>query len=564
MDARQFLTDEELARLDEQQRRETRAKHSKDNGGCGPGDDGFGGFGGAPQGHNEENFGPEGGFGGFGATRRGHNAKISSPEWEEPKPIEASLPAVAAFDPNLLPSAIGDYVLDVADRQQSPPDFAAVAALCGLAALAGNRVRIKPKQFDDWEVVPNLWGALIGAPSSMKTPAMRSALGPLWNLQDQLRKDWEAAQHDFDVEAEMAALDAKTASKKAATALRHGDRGEAKRILSESAPDTTAAVPCPRLIVNDATVEKLGELLNQNPRGLLLIRDELPGWLAKLESDDHQSERAFYLEAYNGDGQFTYDRILRGTVHIENCTISIIGGVQPSRIVPLVRGAISGTSDDGLIQRLQLAVWPDDISEWKWRDRRPDEAARDRYTSAFHDIHEFTAKLEAPAVFSFSDAAQAIFQEWMTELQTSARSGKHPPALESHLLKMPNTIASLALLFELVEGGRGTVGKVAAARAFGWAEYLQTHSVRLYTSGSVLAEHGARILLERRAQLPGPFTARTVRKKAWAGLGDQDAVASAIDALVAASCCREAVMPSSVSGGRPTVGYDWNPKLESV
>jgi len=41
-------------------------------------------------------------------------------------------------------------------------------------------------------------------------------------------------------------------------------------------------VPPPRerrYVVNDTTVEKLGELLNQNPNGLLLFRDELSGFL---------------------------------------------------------------------------------------------------------------------------------------------------------------------------------------------------------------------------------------------------------------------------------------------
>ena len=70
-----------------------------------------------------------------------------------------------AFDPRLLPSALGDYVLDVADRQQAPPDFAAVSALVGLASIAGNRVRMKPKQFDDREVTPTLRATAIGAPS---------------------------------------------------------------------------------------------------------------------------------------------------------------------------------------------------------------------------------------------------------------------------------------------------------------------------------------------------------------------------------------------------------------
>ena len=86
----------------------------------------------------------------------------------------------------------------------------------------------------------------------------------------------------------------------------------------------------------------------------------MPGFLTRLESEEHQSERAFYLEAYNGDGRFTYDRIGRGTVHIENSTVSIIGGVQPSRIAPIVHGAMSGTGNDGLIERFQMTVWPDD------------------------------------------------------------------------------------------------------------------------------------------------------------------------------------------------------------
>jgi hypothetical protein len=504
----------------------------------------------------------EPGFVSFVGSQGGQKAKIIGLAWDEPRPIESALPPVMAFDPRLLPSALGDYVLDVADRQQAPPDFAAVSALVGLASIAGNRVRMKPKQLDDWEVTPNLWGAAIGAPSMMKTPAIRSALGPVFDLQDRLKKTWEAQQQDAAIDAELSELEAKAASKKAQSAFKAGNVEEAKRILSERSSENDAGLPCPRLIVNDATVEKLGELLNQNPRGLLLIRDELPGFLAKMESEEFQSDRAFYLEAFNGDGPFTYDRIGRGTIHIENCTLSIIGGVQPSRIAPLVRGAMSGSSDDGLIQRLQLAVWPDAIGEWRWIDRRPNDVARERYVDVFKGLHEFTARLTAPAIFAFSDDAQRLFREWMTELQTAARSGQHPPALESHLLKMPKTIASLALLFELVEGGRGTVGVAAAARAFGWADYLQTHATRLYTSGSVLAENGARLIFARRKHLPAPFTGRDVHRKAWAGITDRDAVASAIETLCSAGYIREIASAPSEVGGRPSVGYIWNPHIK--
>ncbi len=64
------------------------------------------------------------------------------------------------------------------------------------------------------------------------------------------------------------------------------------------------------------TVEKLGELLKETPRGLLMERDELAGFLANLEKKEYQTDRTFYLTAFNEDDQFTYDRIERGTILI--------------------------------------------------------------------------------------------------------------------------------------------------------------------------------------------------------------------------------------------------------
>jgi hypothetical protein len=489
------------------------------------------------------------------------NIAVESLPWPAAIPIKSMLPPVEKFIPELLPDAIRDYVLDVADRQQASPDFAAVTALCGLAAVVGNRVRVRPKQNDDWEVVPNLWGAIVGRPSAMKSPAMQAALGPIYEIQDQLRKEWEESIKTAEIEEALSSLDARDAKKKAETALKNGDREGARAILA-GLTDSEEEVPCPRIVVNDTTVEKLGELLNQNPRGLLLIRDELPGFLARLENEEHQSERAFYLEAYNGDGRFTYDRIGRGTIHIENCTVSIIGGVQPSRIAPIVRGAMCGTSDDGLIQRLQMTVWPDDIGSWLWIDREPNQHARLAYQKVFRDLYNIAmGDTGKPAALHFSLQSQSLFQQWMTEIQTEARSGSLPSVLESHLLKMPKTVATLALLFELADGGRFEVNEVAMRRALGWADYLRSHANRLFSAGETMAENGAKLIIERRNQLPEPFTPRDVQRKGWASLSDRDAAVSAIDMLVSTYHCRE-VPPAVHQAGRPSVSYTWNPRLK--
>ncbi|MCL8000231.1 YfjI family protein [Brucella sp. 21LCYQ03] len=486
--------------------------------------------------------------------------------WKNPVPISSSLPAIEAFVPELLPAALRDYVFDVADRQQSVPDFVAVAALCGLASLIGNRIRVAPKQLDDWIEVPNLWGAVIGPPSAMKTPAMQKALGPVYAIQDDMRKQWQADLKAADIDDVLGKIEVREATKAAAKAYKTGDKDGARAILADVSKEDEDEQPCPRIVVNDATVEKLGELLNENPRGLLLVRDELPGFLSQMESEEHASDRAFYLEAFNGSGQFTYDRIGRGTVHIANCTVSIIGGVQPSRIAPIVRGAITGTSNDGLIQRLQLTVWPDPRTSWQWVDRHPDRAARETYEKVFRDIHELDlGGSDNPVVFRLSPDAQAMFQQWMQEIQTDARSGKLSTVLESHLLKMPKTIASLALIFELVEGGRAEVGTDAMALALGWADYLRSHANRLYSSGNtIVVEDGARLILERRDTLPDEFTVRDVQRKGWQGLTDRDAVGASIDLLEETNHCHKFEKRTGATGGRPTASYCWNPKIREA
>lgn len=396
----------------------------------------------------------------------------------------------------------------------------------------------------------------------MKSPAQDAALAPVYALQDELRNAWERDRREDDIDAAIAALDASNAKKRAAKALKDGNREAARAALAGEATDGDEA-PCPRLVVADATVEKLGELLAENPRGLLLRRDELPGLLARLDRNEYQSERAFYLEAFNGLAPYVFDRIGRGTINIPMLTLSMIGGIQPSRIAPIVRSAVNGTGDDGLLQRLQLTVWPDDRTDWRWTDRAPDEAAREGYREAFRRVHAMTYGRTEPAVYGFASNAQALFREWFEGIQREARSGDISPALESHILKSPKTVAGLSLIFHLVEGGDGPVSAEATGRALDWAEYLRTHANRLYACGTVAVQDAARLIIARRDTLPTQFAARDVQRKGWTGLAERADVADAIDLLESTGHVRKLVTGSAQDGGRPGTSYEWHPSLRA-
>jgi hypothetical protein len=116
---------------------------------------------------------------------------------------------------------------------------------------------------------------------------------------------------------------------------------------------TVPAPPRPaRCLINDATPEKVAEILSRDPSGSLMVHDELAGWLDGFERyNSGQSPRAFYLSCWNG-GRFLKDRVGRGAhdldaeIRVDNLALGILGGIQPDRLAKL-----HDLTDDGLLQR---------------------------------------------------------------------------------------------------------------------------------------------------------------------------------------------------------------------
>lgn len=472
---------------------------------------------------------------------------------KKPMRLPTGISPVLPWRDELMPHMLRDYVRDAADRTQCPPDFVAVALIVSISSVVGRKLTIHPKQEDTWEVAVNQWGCLIGKPSTMKSPALKQAIRPLKELETGEREKYGKFVAIHKATSEILELERKAAKDRAKKLMTKGSKEAAIAALAEFSEDIPAPVPR-RFIVNDATVEKLGELLNENPNGLMLERDELGGWLSLMQTEDGASARAFYLECFDGTNSYTYDRIGRGTIIIESCCLSLIGCIQPSRIAPLVRSAISGELDDGLVQRLQLAVWPDDERNWNFVDRKPDEVAQECVRKVINDLHQLP---ETPRrTFRFDEEAQQHFNAWYIDHMRAIRSSEIHSSLESHFLKMPQTIAGLALLFELIDGGRETVKLDATLRAIDWVPYLKSHASRLYGSVINAPLIGARTILDRREKLPEPFTPREVRSKKWGGLDTTEAVNEALEVLTMYRLVIGYVIADE-KGGRPSRKYVW-------
>lgn len=490
--------------------------------------------------------------------------------WPAPESLPQDLPPVQPFRSELLPRVLRAWIEDIAERTQAPADFAAAAAMVEASCLIGRKVRIRPKRKDDWTVTVNLWGAAIGRPGLMKTPLVREVMKPILQLEIDAKKEYAEGRKQYDAKKAIADEQEKLAKRNLKKALEEEDAGLAEEISAGIAGGQPDVPVRRRYQTNDPTVEKLGELLNENPNGLLVLRDELIGWLRSIEKQGQESARAFYLEAWDGSGRFAYDRIGRGTIDIESVCVSIFGNATPGPIGAYVAEAMNGGSgDDGLIQRFQLLVYPDAPKDWVNVDRWPDTQAKQEAREALLRLNTLSPESVGAESDSdrsiwflrFSEDAQELFDAWRATLEARLRSGADHPSVESALAKYRSLVPSLALITHLLDEGFGPVGRDALDKAIHWAAYLESHMRRALSpaaSPSVRAtrELGKKILA---GDVASPFALKEVYDKGWSGLTDRDVVAAAAEALAELGWLREE--RDVQTGGRPRVRYRINPAL---
>ncbi len=491
--------------------------------------------------------------------------------WPDPEPLPDPLPSVMPYSSDLLPDAVGDAIDDIAERMQCPPDFPAAAMLVAKAAVIGCRVGIRPRRNDDWLVVPNLWGCVVGRPSLKKSPAISTAEKRVRAIE---ARDRERLASDIDaagIDGLLAESRIKQMKSDIAKALKQGDEIEARRLAEEVQATESESAPVPRrIITTDPTIEKLGEMLNVHRAGMLLWVDELVGWMRSLDREDKAGVRQQFLTLWNGQGRLNIDRIMRGETVVESPCVSLFGCATPGGLSDYVSAAVrGGRGDDGLVQRLQITVWPDSPKEYRHVDRWPDSPSRKKLADLFDQLADLD-----PATFAklddFDDAGipwlrfdregQEVFDRWETTLQKRLRTDDLPEAFESHLSKYASMVPSIALILHLATGERGPVSGTAATLAVRWAEYLESHAARVYAIATAPERQSVKPLIKRLIDWPEgkPIRVRSIREKGWAGLSDPESIERALELLI--DCGWVRAKTTKPTTGRPTVEYVVHPE----
>lgn len=404
-------------------------------------------------------------------------------------PMPAPIEAYRAFPVDVLPAVVTRFVSEASVALGCDPTYLALPLLAALASAIGNTRRIRLKL--SWAEVVVLWCVIVGDSGTLKSPAFDLALRAIRLRQKRAMKEYERAQAEYRDAKEQYDADLK--------AWRRGkpdERGER--------PEEPEAPTCERLWCSDTTVEALADRLSNAPRGLLVARDELAGWLASFNQykQGQGGDVAHWLEMHRA-GPLLVDRKTgdKTTIYVPRASICLAGGIQPET---LRRCLTPEFYDNGLAARLLLAMPPKRVK--KWTEADIDGGTLNAVADLFNELLSFQPSTDVdgepePADVALTDEAKAAWVAFYNRhAQEQAELGGELAAAWS---KLEGYAARLALVVHCVRQASGEAAdpwrcdEVSMAAGIALAEWFGHEAKRVYgVLGESLEDRNRRRLVE--------------------------------------------------------------------
>lgn len=515
----------------------------------------------------------------LGQEEIGRIAKSIS-RYERPQPWSKALELpkdkaeVRKLTKEMIPNCLRRWIVDVSERMQIPLEYVATPAIVAAGSIIGRKISIRPNPCDPWSVIPNLWGFIVGEPGTMKSPAIAEAMRPLERIAKGSRDDFRRECRERQADERNALLQIESLKESLKVNFKSGNaslvakqKEELGRLLENREP-----VKEKRYKTNDPTVEKLAVILQENPNGILLLRDELSGWLETLNKSGREGSREFYLEAWNGNSSYTVDRIARGTMHVEALCLSIFGSIQPAKLEEYIDNTTSSKGDDGFLERFQMVVYPLKPKSWSLINRAPDLEGEKEAFSAFENLDKLSGNqysLDSSSSLPFilfSEDAQTLANQWRLRLEERLLNEENAPIFQAHLSKYRSLMPSLALIFAMLRSSKSAVETVDledTRMAIAWCEFLESHASKIYEKIINEEKSNAAVLADK---ILSQFVydgekLRDIYRRNWKGINSPEKLEKAVKHLTALGWVRVEVMQTS--GGRSEV-LRINPELSKT
>jgi hypothetical protein len=354
------------------------------------------------------------------------------PDWSILDDRRGELPH---FPLDCLSAPVREWVERAARGAGVTPAHVAVPTLGIASSLIGMARRVKATS--SWISPMTCWTAVVGASGTGKTPGIDTIKRALAQVERNNRNKVSELQRKHEAKAEAAKAARKQWQKQVEEAVA---AGQAEPPMPATATDPGKFVT-PRLYASNGTIERLGELLQARPQGMLQLMDELAALFMNMSRYSGGQDNEFWLEAWNGK-PYVVERISR-SLEVDHLLIGVVGGIQPDKL------ARSFEHDqDGMYARF-LFSWPPEAPYRPLADEA-DEFDPDIINTIMHlerlaefedgNLVERSIGLSAEARTEFEQFRQFVHRE---KEALDGREREWLAKAEAHVLRLAGTLCLL-------------------------------------------------------------------------------------------------------------------------
>lgn len=393
---------------------------------------------------------------------------------------------VSTFPIDALPLRLQEIIREANATLGFPVDYMAGAMLLAMAAVIGNTHHAEAMA--GWKEYAILFVALVGCPGVCKSHPLSYVMQPL-----------------IDHDAEKAAQFAEALKRyNAAMELPPKERIANGYDLNPVEPRRV------RFMMQDVTNEAVHRILSENRRGLILMYDELAGWVKNFNRYNNGSESEFWMSVFNHKVAMSDRKGSQSGVFIRNPFLCVIGTIQPKVLTDLAAG---NRNANGFMERI-LHVFPSDQTKPKWnRSRRmPSFDIAAEWRGILSQLIDIIPKVDADGeiisedVPFSADALDRLYQ-WQNE-QTDRCNADGSDTLTSIASKLEIYAIRFSLLLALADWACGSEKKQidvdTVERAIRLTEYFRSTASKVL--GIISEDALTELQLSVLSELPDGFT----------------------------------------------------------
>lgn len=402
------------------------------------------------------------------------------------------------FPLEAFPERIQNIVNCFYETYQLPIDYHCTAILVAASTAIGNAYAAKYKSR---EIYPcNLFTCIVGPPGIGKTPAMKFGMYPIYNIERRYRKLYQekTAQWQLDVET--------------------------ARAKNDTLPKPPKSMD---VVVKDSTVEAINQIMEANPKGIVLDQDELLAWVKSMNSYRKGSDLEYFLSIWSG-APVKVTRTGQHTKWIEYPFLNVIGSVQPKMLKELIT---NDKANNGFLDRI-LFSYPDDFIVPEETDIDVDDSVYRLYDNIIQFLqslpNEFVAhkdeitqeefleinRIEVP----LTEKGRVAYKEFRNDV-VSQQNLAEEEAVMGLLSKLKQYCLRIALIIELLDLAcramppEGQEGRWAPID-IDYARKLEIGEKSIERA-KLITEYFKRTSLKVLEQLDGPVNQLPKYQKAW-------------------------------------------------